>query len=419
MERVFAAAVESAKRFGTPLYFYDLPRLRLDAAAIRKAFPEPWIRLYALKANGLPGLVREIAAEGFALSAVSGGEMDIARRTGVKPGKVVLEGIGKTDRDFALIARLVDAGTPPLWVSIESAEDATALATHLWRLGTRRRVDALVRVNPGVAPETLGALAVGAPSSKFGALPEELPTVVEAGGGPKGPIRWRGIHLHVGSQLGAVDAWRSGFRLGLRLLELQRAELTDFDTLNAGGGFPVAYDDTTDSVPSAERFAAEANAELELIPAAARPKRLAVEPGRAVVAGSGWLIGRVLHVRRREPPIVVFDTGMTELVRPAMYGAIHPMVALTSLGKVVEPSLAAGAASLVRVDGPVCESTDTLGEHVLPPLERGDLVAIGMAGAYGSSMFSTYNGRPRPPEVAWDGGGLVLLRRRASLATLP
>ena len=264
----------------------------------------------------------------------------------------------------------------------------------------------MVRVNPQVAPETLGALAVGAPSSKFGVLPEELPDVIEAGGGADGPIRWRGIHLHVGSQLGAVDAWRSAFRVGLRLLELQRAELTDFDTLDAGGGFPVAYAADDNSVPSIARFAAEATAELESIPANARPRRLAVEPGRAVVAGSGWLIGRVLHVRRREPPIVVLDTGMTELVRPAMYGAVHPMMALTSLGKPVAES-DAGAVATVRVDGPVCESTDTLGSVALPPLERGDVVAIGMIGAYGSSMFSTYNGRPRPPEIAWDDGRLA------------
>lgn len=149
--------------------------------------------------------------------------------------------------------------------------------------------------------------------------------------------------------------------------------------------------------------------------ARARPQRLAVEPGRAVVAGCGWLVGRVLHVRRRDPPLIVLDAGMTELIRPALYGAVHPMVALSSLGRPTGPG---GAPSTtVRVDGPVCESTDTLGVAALPPLERGDLVAIGMAGAYASSMFSTYNGRP--PEIAWDGGRLRVLRRRGSLRRLP
>lgn len=374
---------------------------------MREAFPDPWIRLYSLKANGLPELVRQIVAERFAISAVSGGELDLAARAGAVPAHTVLEGIGKTDRDMAAAARLAASRRPLLWVSLESAEDAAALAGQLGR--RRARQDALVRVNPQVSPETLGALAVGAPSSKFGVLPEELPAVIEAGGGARGPIRWRGIHLHVGSQLGAVDAWRSGFRVGLRLLELQRAELTDFDTIDAGGGFPVAYGADRDSVPALARFAAEAKAELEQIPTPARPTRLAVEPGRAVVAGSGWLIGRVLHVRRREPPIVVLDTGMTELVRPAMYGALHPMFAI---GKQ-------GAPITVRIDGPVCESTDTLGSASLPELERDDLVAIGMVGAYGSSMFSTYNGRPRPPEVAWDDGSFRLLRRRGSFRALP
>jgi diaminopimelate decarboxylase len=408
------AARRAARRFSTPLYLYDLERLRADARALRDAFPDPWIRLYSLKANGLPALVREIAAQGIGANAVSAGEISLAQRAEVPAARTALEGIGKTALDFTLAADLAKNGGPLLWVSLESAEDAAALAVTLSARGVRQ--DVLVRVNPQVAPETHHGLAVGAPASKFGVLPEELPAVIEAGGGTRGPLRWRGIHLHVGSQLGAVDAWRSAFRVGLRLLELQRARLRSFDTLDAGGGFPVAYGSDPESVPPLGRFAAEAQAELEQIPENARPKRLAIEPGRAIVAASGWLVGSVLHVRGREPPIVVLDTGMTELVRPALYGATHPMRALTSRGQPVE---ATGATINVRVDGPVCESTDTLGEASLPPLERTDLVAIGMSGAYASSMFSTYNGRPRPPEIAWDQGRLTVLRSRGRTSSLP
>lgn len=422
------AARAAVRRFGTPLYLYDLPRLRADAAHIREAFPDPWLRLYSLKANALPGLVREIAAEGFGVNAVSGGELALASRAGVVAGRTALEGIGKTAADLSLAARRAADGDPLLWVSLESAEDAAALAAGAdglrdalrdGRRGGRRRrirIDVLVRVNPAVAPETIRGLAVGAPASKFGVLPEELASVVEAGGGRGGPLRWRGIHLHIGSQLGAVDAWRSAFRVGLRTLELQRATLTDFDTLDAGGGFPTEFGDP-DSVPPPARFAAEAMAELEQLPSAARPARLAIEPGRAIVAGCGWLVGRVLHVRQREPLLVVLDTGMTELIRPALYGAHHPMIALTSLGRAVDEG--AAPSTVVRVDGPICESTDTLGQASLPPLQRGDIVAIGAAGAYASSMFSTYNGRPRPPEIAWDTGRLTVLRRRGSVGSLP
>ena len=366
----------------------------------------------------MPQLAREVFEAGFGASAASGGEMAMALKAGAAPASIALQGVGKTRRDLELAARLAADGTPPVWVSLESPEDAATLAAVLrWAHGgTATRVDALIRVNPQVTPETLRGLAVGAPASKFGVLAEELPAVIDAGGGPDGLIRWRGIHVHVGSQLGAVDAWRSAVRVGLRLLELQRAELSDFDTLDAGGGFPVAYDGDLASVPSAARFGVEAAAELEELPAGARPQRLAVEPGRAVVAGCGWLVGRVLHVRQREPAIVIIDTGMTELLRPALYGALHPLAALTSLGKAVG---SAAPTVPVRVDGPICESTDTLGSAALPALQRDDVVAIGMAGAYASSMFSTYNGRPRPAEVALDEDGLRLLRRRGRVAALP
>lgn len=357
-------------------------------------------------------MVREVAAAGFAANAVSRGEIDLARRAGLPTSRIALEGIGKTTLDLALAARLAAGGEPLLWVSLESVDDAATLASF------GERVDVLVRVNPQVAPETHRGLAVGAPDAKFGVPAEELPAVIEAGGGASGPLRWRGIHLHVGSQLGAVDAWRSAFRIGIRLLELQRATLPDFDTLDAGGGFPVAMTDTPpDAVPGPERFAREAASELDQMPSNARPGRLAIEPGRAPVAGSGWLIGRVLHVRQRDTTLVVLDTGMTELIRPALYGALHPMVALTSLGQPVSDE--ATDSALVRVDGPICESTDILGMASLPPLQRDDLVAIGNVGAYGSSMFSTYNGRPRPPEIAVDGDCLTIWRRRASLRSLP
>ncbi len=406
------AARGAAGRFGTPLYLYNVPRMLADAAAVRDAFPDPWLRLYSLKANPQPMLVRTLAAQGYGVAAVSRGELALAARAGVVPGNTVLEGIGKTDADLVHAVALADAGTPLLWTSLESAAEAAALAAHARGAGTR--LDVLVRVNPAVAPETVEGLRVGAPGSKFGVLANELPEVITAGGGPRGPLRWRGIHLHVGSQLGAVDAWRSAFRVGLRLLELQHATLPEFDTLDAGGGFPVEMDDATDrpTVPSAELFAHQAASELEHLTPSARPRRLAVEPGRAIVAGSGWLLASVLHVRRGPRAVVVLDAGMSELIRPALYGAHHPLVVLTSLGL---PPADGAAVVEVRVDGPVCESTDTLGAYALPELERGDLVMLGMTGAYGASMASTYNGRPLPLEVAWDGGRVVRVsgRRRA------
>lgn len=405
----------AARRSGTPLQLTDLPRLHDDAAAVRAAFPDPWLRLYALKANGLPALTRTLPPLGFGATAVSRGELALAARAGFDPGRTALEGIGKTEADLRAAVGAARDGAPLLWVSLESADEAAALARLADRAGVH--VEVLVRVNPSVAPETHGGLAVGAAASKFGVRPDELPEVIAAGGGAQGPLRWRGLHLHVGSQLGAVDAWRTAVRGMLRLLALQRGGLPDMDTLDAGSGFPVAYGPDS-AVPPLARFADEIRAELEAIPADSRPARLAIEPGRAVVASSGWLVGRVLHVRDRDPRLVVLDAGMTELIRPALYGAEHPLLALTSLGRPVDPDRTADLPR-VRVDGPICESTDRLGIAPLPPLRRGDLIAIGVTGAYGTAMASTYNGRPRPPELAWDGSRLLVLRRRGTLATLP
>ncbi len=454
----------AARRHGTPLYVTDGAALDAAADDVRAAFPDPWLRSYSLKANDLPALVARLATRGFGANVVSRGEWGLARRAGIPNAAITLEGIGKTDADLRAAVRAAAAGEPLRWIAVESADEAAALAraieTARWRARSAPggvlergsadlpplRVDALVRLNPSVEPETQAGLATGSRGSKFGVHPDEVGAVIEAGGGADGPVRWRGIHLHVGSQLGAVDAWRDAVRRGLALLALLQGGMPDFDTLDIGGGMPVKpWASDASDVPDAERFAAEIPHLLAALPPDRRPGRLAVEPGRVMVASAGWLVARVLHVRERTLPpapaptewsgahalavlppgsatddrtrrLVVIDAGMTELIRPALYGADHAVVALTSLGRVPRPRVVARP---TRVDGPICESTDTLGDHLLPPLRRGDLVAIADAGAYAASMRSTYNGRPRPAEVIVETDGtLTLARRRGTLGSL-
>ena len=371
------------------------------------------------------------APGGLGANVVSRGEWAIARRSGVPNDRVTLEGIGKTDADVRAAVWAAADGSPLRWVAAESADETAALlaAARRARLGrSAPRLDVLLRLNPDVTPETHAGLAVGVGGSKFGMSEPELAEAIEAGGGPDGPISWRGIHLHVGSQLGAVDAWRDAIRRALALLALLRGGLADFDTLDVGGGFPVAPrgstgPDGSPAVPAPSLFSREVTALLRALPADRRPARLAVEPGRFLVARGGWLVGRVLHVRDRGgQPVAVIDTGMTELIRPALYGAHHPIFALTTNGRAVaglDPSAAGPERGPTRVEGPICESTDALGEHRLPPLRRGDLIAIADAGAYGTVLGSAYNGRPRPPQVLLEtDGGLTLTRRRGSLAAL-
>ncbi len=484
---------EIARRYGTPAYVTDVTSLQAAAVAVASAFPAPWERRYSLKANDLPALVGRLAGLGFGANVVSRGEWALATRAGIPNADITLEGIGKTDADLWAAARAAAAGVPLHWIALESPDEAAALARAVRAADDQvtggsepLRVDVLIRLNPGVDPETHRGLATGASVSKFGLTADEVAAAIEAGGGSDGPLRFRGLHLHVGSQLGAANAWRDAVRRALALLALLRGGLPTFDTLDVGGGFPVGALGVP--VPDPGRFARELPALLAAIPADRRPDRLAVEPGRVLVARAGWIVARVLHVRERIGPpgepapsdrsgplglavvpreartadraerLVVIDAGMTELVRPALYGAEHGIVALTSRGRSVRhapeavgtaASASWGAASadrraiqaareeaagraqrrdeaspttgwpLVRVDGPICESTDTFGEHRLPPLRRGDLVAIRDTGAYGASMRSAYNGRPRPPEVFVEAdGSLTLARRRGRLGSL-
>ncbi len=405
----------TARRFGTPAYVTDIDGLDEACREVREAFPDPWLRHYSVKANDVSALVRLIGKRGFGANVVSAGEWAVARRAGLPNERVTLEGVGKTGADLRAAIRAARNGRPLRWVAIESAAEAADLARLANRSGLRNgAVSVLLRFNPDVAPETHPGLAVGAGKAKFGMTEGELADAIEAAGGGSGPLRLRGIHLHVGSQLGAVDAWRDAVRRAAALLALLRGTLRLFDTLDVGGGFPVGT--PASSVPDPARFAREVPGILDAIPEARRPRRLAIEPGRYLVARSGWLVSRVLHARDRGGRQVVIDAGMAELIRPALYGAHHPIVALTADGRPVDDAL---PTEPTEVAGPICESTDELGRHDLPPLRRGDLVAIADAGAYAASMASTYNGRPRPPQVLFEPGGrLVLARRRGSVASL-
>ena len=310
------------------------------------------------------------------------------------------------------MVRAAERGEPILWTAIESADEAAALGRLAARLVGRGgpRLDVLLRFNPAVEPETLPGLAVGAGISKFGLADDELAEAIEAGGGPQGPLRWRGLQVHVGSQLGAVDAWRDGVRRALAIVGLLGGSLANFDTLDVGGGFPVF--EVGEPAPGPARFAQELGLLLGALPADRRPARLAVEPGRFLVARSGFLLARVLHARQRNGPMVVLDAGMTELIRPALYGARHGVVALTSNGRPWPESGSGSERRLTAVEGPICESTDSFGQHLLPELVRGDLVAIRDAGAYGASLASRYNGRPAAGQVLLEGDGTFSLARR-------
>ena len=226
-----------------------------------------------------------------------------------------------------------------------------------------------------------------------------------------GPLRARGIHLHVGSQLGAVDAWRDAVRRGLALLALIGAGRDGFDTFDVGGGFPVGDPGT---VPTPARFGREVQPLLDALPPDRRPARLAVEPGRFLVArrrAGSWRACSTSASGPTRSAVVVLDAGMTELIRPALYGATHPIVALTSLGRPLDDAGRSGGEAIPRrppastarsARAPTPSTATTCRRSAAATSSRSR-----EAGAYAASMAMAYNGRPAPAQVLLEADGTL------------
>ena len=363
--------VAAAERWGTPLYVTDLDVASSAATAWRAALPGALVA-YAVKANPDPALLRRLAADGFGFEVVGPVELALALRAGSPPERIVVNGVGQTDGDLA--AALATGAL----VNAESlgALDALLRAPRSGRIG--------LRINPALDAATHAHLATGAADAKFGIGLDELPTALERMRRPPASIG-----AHIGS---AIEDPEPFGRLAALLASLARQ--SGAEGINLGGGF-------------AGEPAAVAAAVREHLP---DTRRLILEPGRSVVANAGWLVTRVVRSQARGH--LVADAGMTELLRPMLYGARHPVFLL-----------APGAATVQRgwiLSGPICEAGDVLARDLDlgPDAGEGALLAIGDAGAYGVAMASNYNGRLRPAQAVIEGAELRLSRRRETFEDL-
>ena len=376
---------------GTPAYVYDLDAVAAAYRRVAAAFEPLGARvLYAVKANSNLALLATLAGLGSGFDVVSGGELVRVLRAGGDPEATVFASVGKTTEELALA---VGQGVT---VHVESADELDALQAVAARL--ERPASFAVRVNPDVEVDTHVNIQTGHDEAKFG-VPAAVATEL-LGRAARDGLPWCrpvGVHVHVGSQLPDPEGVAEGARVGLGVLEAGRAAGLELDWLDVGGGLPVHY--AGGAAPGPELFAAA------LAPVVAgRRVRLAVEPGRALVARAGALVAQVLYRKHRSAGrMLVVDTGMHHLLRPALYQAVHR----------VRPLRAAPLAGPTEVVGPICESTDVLATGAdLPDLAPGDLLAFLDAGAYGMTMASNYNGQPRPPEIVVAGGVARVARRR-------
>ena len=387
-----------AEAEGTPTYVYSAALIRERYHEIDAAFAGyPHTLHYALKANSTFGIVRLLRGLGSAVDANSVWEIEVALRAGFAPADIVFPGVGKSASELECAVPLGLRA-----INVESAGELARIETIAERVGRRARV--AIRINPDIDARSHPHISTGLKINKFGVSVDAARELISS----IALRRWLtlvALHVHVGSQITTIEPLRSAasFLAGLAG-ELRRAG-TQLEYLDLGGGLGIAYDGGP--VVSPPDYVAALVAEV-------RPTNLpiVIEPGRSIVGPAGALIARVVDLKPRDgvSQFAVIDAGMTELLRPALYGAFHR----------IEPVReAAGAPRQYEIVGPVCESSDVVGrDRELAPLAVGDLIAIRDAGAYGSAMASNYNRRPLPVEVLVDEGGWRVLRRRQTVDDL-
>jgi diaminopimelate decarboxylase len=415
-ETVFAEGValpDVAEKAGTPTYVYS-------RSAIERAYREldsglagvPHTVCYAVKANSNLSLLRILARLGGGFDAVSGGEIERLRRAGVTGNRIVFSGVGKTleeVRDALSYGRAgKDGGRGIRLFNVESVAELAVLIEEAAR-NVRAGGEApavSIRVNPDVQAGGHPHISTGRHQHKFG-LDWTAARALYLANRNSRYIRWEGISAHIGSQVLSLGPFRRAlWRLASYVAELRRSGI-ELRYLDFGGGLGVRY--TEEKPPLRLAYA-------RLVKRMVRPLgcHLLLEPGRSMVAQAGVLLTRVLYTKEnRGRKFIIVDAAMNDLLRPALYGAVHPITPVT------RERGSRNALRRVDIVGPVCETSDCfLRDWPMPEVRTGDLLAIWCAGAYGMSLASNYNARPRAAEVLVEGSRFRLIRRRETMDDL-
>ena len=386
------------ERVGTPAYVYSARAIREAYRAIDEAFAEyPHAIHYALKANSTLSLVRLLRSLGSRADVNSGGELAVAMRAGFDPKDVVFTGVGKT-REELDEAITKGVGT----INAESAGELDRIADAASRLGRRARV--ALRVNPDIDAKSHPNISTGMRTNKFGVPITEARRIYDDRRTVQG-LQFVGVHVHIGSQITTGEPLR---RAAETLVSLA-LDLTEdgfhLDHVDLGGGLGIAYEGR--DIISPADYAAIVIPELRRIGIP-----VVLEPGRAVVGHSGALVAKVVDTKQYPDGrrFIVLDAGMTELMRPALYGSYHRIVSVSARG---------GNETAHDVVGPICESSDVFATaRSLPELQVDDFVAVLDTGAYGAVMASNYNRRLLAPEVLVDETQWTVIRRRQTMDDL-
>ena len=383
---------------GTPCYIYSHRTLIRHFQAFDQAFKAiPHIVAFAMKANSNLTVLRLLAKEGCGADIVSGGELFRALKAGMAPNKIVFAGVGKSKEEiqYALESDI-------LMFNVESPGELQQINEVAGSMGLRAKV--ALRINPDIDPHTHPYISTGLKKSKFGIGADRALEEFDAAGNLP-HIEVVGVHSHIGSQLTQITPFVDALKKAIALIQTLQAKGVHIQYLNIGGGLGITYSDET---PPHPRELAEAISPLLQSVSC----QIIMEPGRSIVGNAGILVTKVLYNKASaDKHFMIVDAAMNDLLRPSLYDAHHD----------IQPVLKKESSAINTVDvvGPICESGDFLAkDRKMPHSQPGDLLAVMSAGAYGFTMASNYNSRPRVPEVLVKGKDITVIRKRESYEDL-
>ncbi|NJB66806.1 diaminopimelate decarboxylase [Desulfobaculum xiamenense] len=380
-----------AREYGTPLYVYSAATLRRHFKAYDSAFAGlDHMTCYSVKANSNLSVLRLLAEMGAGMDIVSGGELYRALAAGVDPGRIVYSGVGKRPEE---IRAALEAGI--LMFNVESMQELERIGEIASELGTTARIS--LRINPDVDPRTHPYISTGMKTNKFGLdMDASLAAYQRAKDLPG--VEPVGIDCHIGSQLTSVEPFLEALDKILAFHDKLCDMGINIQYLDLGGGLGITYNE--EEPPHPAEFGQALTERLGGL-----PLRLILEPGRSIAGNAGILVTEVVYTKDTPSKhFVIVDAAMNDLIRPSLYGSYHRIAEVVPAGR---------EDLTVDVVGPICESGDFLArDRALPRVESGELLACFSAGAYGFSMSSNYNTRPRACELLVDGENVTVARRR-------
>jgi len=387
---------EIVKRLGSPVYIYSkntlLDHYRRIERALSGASP---LICFSVKSNSNLAVLKTLTSAGSGLDIVSGGELYRAKMVKADPGKIVYAGVGKKRSE---IIEAIKYGI--LFFNIESQEELELINKCARDLGTK--VNVAVRINPDVDVATHDYITTGKAHTKFGVDFKTARRIFRSSWRYRNAVI-KGVHLHIGSQILRARPFCGAIK---KVMDFLKRNEIFIEYLNIGGGMGIVY--SLEKPQTASRFAGQ------ILPLVLKSGlKLILEPGRFISGNSGIMVTRVLYRKKTaRKRFVIVDSGMNDLMRPSLYSAYHTILPVTKPAKNVKR---------VKCDvvGPICEAGDFLArDRLLPSLKQGDLLAVMGAGAYGYTMSSNYNSRPRAPEVMVDGSRFFVAKRRESYGDL-